>query len=346
MDGWVKQKLEKLVPEEIFNEVVVTATKRNFVSSQLPSIIEEDKYACFEEAEFGRQTLAGTNPVRNRRLLSSPQNEEFSPLSGTNQLPEDVLNAIKKAMLEERAFILDHYDYLLPFLNMINGKGVCAYATRTILVADSTLGTLEPLAIELRLPDPKSNMVFSPRDEYEWMLAYFHVAANDAAYHQLVSHWLHTHAVIEPFIIATRRQLSVMHPIHRLLDPHFKDTLHINALARGIFLNAGGILETTLFTEKEPQKINEDEYPVERDESQAEIDENVVELDENPATHKTPDKKERLLILEDYPYAKDGTEIWDAIEKWVREYCKIFYASDDDVMQDKEIQEWWSEIRN
>ncbi|XWS31188.1 hypothetical protein CRYUN_Cryun23aG0056000 [Craigia yunnanensis] len=401
MDGWVKQKLQKLVPEEIYNEVVATATKGNPVNSQLPSIIAEEKDAWIEGKEFGRQMLAGTNPVRIRRL--SP--EEFSSLRGTNRLPAEFPSSlmVEEAMHNNKLFILDHDDYLLPFLNMINGKAVCAYASRTILAAESTLelDTIEPVAIELRLPDPNSNMVVFPNDYFRWELAKFHVAANDAAYHQLVSHWLHTHAVIEPFIIATRRQLSVMHPVHRLLDPHFKDTLHINALARGIFLNAGGILEATLFTgefsmrlssqlykqwrfedqalpkdlekrgmavresvtkknvsqieekpaEKEPEKIDKDEDQVERDESLAEIDENVVELDDiNPATDKTPDKRVTppagvKLILEDYPYAKDGTEIWDAIEKWVREYCKIFYSSDKAVKQDEEIKEWWSEIR-
>lgn len=59
---------------------------------------------------------------------------------------------------------------------------------------------------------------------------------------------LQTHAVVEPFIIATRRQLSVMHPIHWLLHPHFKDTLHVNALARYFLVNSGGILEGTLFS--------------------------------------------------------------------------------------------------
>ena len=104
--------------------------------------------------------------------------------------------------------------------------------------------------------------------------------------------------------------------------------------------------------EKEPEKIDEDKDQVERDESLAEIDENVVELDYiNPATDKTPDKKVTLpagvkLILEDYPYAKDGTEIWGAIETWVRGYCDIFYGSDEAVEEDKEIKEWWSEIRN
>jgi hypothetical protein len=35
----------------------------------------------------------------------------------------------------------------------------------------------------------------------------------DSASHQLVSHFGETHAVMEPFAIATRRQLSAMHPV-------------------------------------------------------------------------------------------------------------------------------------
>lgn len=36
----------------------------------------------------------------------------------------------------------------------------------------------------------------------------------------------------------------MMHPIHILLSPHFKDTLHINAFARSSLINAGGKIET------------------------------------------------------------------------------------------------------
>lgn len=61
---------------------------------------------------------------------------------------------------------------------------------------------------------------------------------------------LNTHAVIEPFVIATYRQLSVLHPIHKLLQPHFRDTMYINALARQILINAGGVLELTVFPAK------------------------------------------------------------------------------------------------
>lgn len=61
---------------------------------------------------------------------------------------------------------------------------------------------------------------------------------------------LNTHAVIEPFVIATNRHLSVLHPINKLLQPHFRDTMNINALARHTLINAGGILEMTVFPAK------------------------------------------------------------------------------------------------
>ena len=56
--------------------------------------------------------------------------------------------------------------------------------------------------------------------------------------------------MIEPFVIATNRQLSAMHPIHKLLSPHYRDTMNINALARQTLINAGGILEKTVFPGK------------------------------------------------------------------------------------------------
>lgn len=56
---------------------------------------------------------------------------------------------------------------------------------------------------------------------------------------------LNTHAVVEPFIIATNRHLSVVHPIHKLLLPHYRDTMNINVLARNVLVNAEGIIEST-----------------------------------------------------------------------------------------------------
>lgn len=61
---------------------------------------------------------------------------------------------------------------------------------------------------------------------------------------------LKTHAAIEPFVIATNRQLSVIHPIYKLLHPHFRDTMNVNAVARQILISAGGALESTVFPAK------------------------------------------------------------------------------------------------
>ncbi|KAL1085545.1 hypothetical protein V6Z11_D08G057500 [Gossypium hirsutum] len=404
LDNSDKQRLEKLVPKEILNQVVATlALKRHDVSAQLPSIIAEEIFAWVEDKEFGRQMLAGTNPVRIRHmkeeeflllyniLLKMWEYDSESPKDGVpkeNQYKQMQFQDLKKvlqgkqynqpkfqdlieALLNEKAFILDHH-YLEQFLTMINGKGVCAYATRTVLIApDSSSEMLQPVGIELSLPGGSARLVV-PQETPLWEFAKFHVASNDTAYHQLVSHWLQTHAVVEPFIIATRRQLSVMHPIHRLLDPHFKDTLHINALARAIFLNAGGILETLLFTGEYSMELSSHLYKEWRFDKQA-LPEDLLERgmakprvrDEvvsGPMEHVERDKSsnkatigaeqkmfevdaEVELVLEDYPYAKDGIEIWTAIETWVTEYCNVFYHNDNDVKEDEEIQEWWKEVK-
>ena len=44
-------------------------------------------------------------------------------------------------------------------------------------------------------------------------------ASLDSGIHQLVSHWLRTHACQEPYILATDRCLSVMHPVSACRAP-------------------------------------------------------------------------------------------------------------------------------
>ncbi|KAH1208204.1 Lipoxygenase 4, chloroplastic [Glycine max] len=63
---------------------------------------------------------------------------------------------------------------------------------------------------------------------------------------------LRIHACMEPFIIAAHRHLSVMHPVFKLLKPHLKHTLQINALA---LINEGGIIESDFSAGKHSTEI-------------------------------------------------------------------------------------------
>ncbi|KAL2470745.1 Linoleate 9S-lipoxygenase 5 [Abeliophyllum distichum] len=253
-------------------------------------------------------------------------------------------------MNQGRIFILDHHDYLMPFLGRINTEGICAYASRTLLFLRSD-ATLKPLAIELSLPcslpRKEINRVFCPAtngtEAAQWQLAKAHVLANDTVHHQLINHWLKTHAVIEPFIIATRRQLSVMHPIHRLLHPHFKDTIQVNALARSMVINAGGILEKTLFSGPISMELSSALYKKWRFHEQS-LPEDLIKRGMAIYNENRPAGVQ--LLFEDYPYGADGLDIWTAIENWVTEFCSYFYKDDASVSSDHEIQNWWSEIRN
>lgn len=51
------------------------------------------------------------------------------------------------------------------------------------------------------------------------------------------------------------------------------------------------------------------------------------------------------LVIEDYPYAVDGLEIWDAMKTYSKDHLSIFYADDIAVQQDTELQNWWKEVR-
>lgn len=50
------------------------------------------------------------------------------------------------------------------------------------------------------------------------------------------------------------------------------------------------------------------------------------------------------FLIEDYPYAIDGLQIWSAIKTWAEEYCNFYYKTDEMVQKDNELQLWSKEI--
>ncbi|EAZ28259.1 hypothetical protein OsJ_12231 [Oryza sativa Japonica Group] len=260
--------------------------------------------------------------------------------------------SVQQALDSNRLYILDHHDHFMPFLIDINSlDGIFTYATRTLLFLRDD-DTLKPLAIELSLPHIEGNLtsakskVHTPAssgiESWVWQLAKAYVAVNDSGWHQLISHWLNTHAVMEPFVIATNRQLSVTHPVYKLLQPHYRDTMTINALARQTLINGGGIFEQTVFPGKHALAMSSAVYKNWNFTEQGLPD----DLIKRGIAIKDPSSPSKVkLLIKDYPYATDGLAIWQAIEQWVTEYCAIYYPNDGVLQGDVELQAWWKEVR-
>ncbi|KAI3755015.1 hypothetical protein L1987_54808 [Smallanthus sonchifolius] len=335
----ILKSLDIYVPrDERFGELKLSAFLGNGFKSIVQFLVSEDKSAWRTDEEFAREMLAGLNPVSIYLVEEFPptskldfkvygnQNSSIKPSHIEKNL--DGLD-IDEAIKANKLFILDHHDTLMPYVSLINATSTKIYATRTLLFLQND-GTLKPLVIELSLPHPQGNQhgatnkVYTPAEHGVegsiWQLAKAYVAVNDSGVHQLISHWLNTHCAIEPFVIATNRQLSVLHPIHKLLQPHFRDTMNINAFARQILINGGGILEQTVFPGRYAMEMG-------------------MAIQDSNSPHGL------RLLIEDYPYAVDGLEIWFAVKTWVEDYCSFYYKSDEIVQNDSKLQSWWKELR-
>ncbi|KAF7123652.1 hypothetical protein RHSIM_Rhsim12G0104700 [Rhododendron simsii] len=172
-------------------------------------------------------------------------------------------SAIAKDLIEQE--LLQHGMGVDERMNSLPGRKV--YTSRTIFFYTRT-GFLRPIAIELSLPptssSPGNKRVYTHGHDntthWIWKLAKAHVCLNDSGVHQLVNHWLRTHACMESYIIATHRQLSSMHPVYKLLHPHMRYTLEINALARQSLINGGGIIEACFSPGKYSMEISSAAY--------------------------------------------------------------------------------------
>ncbi|CAK8560363.1 unnamed protein product [Lathyrus sativus] len=360
-DGGIKlptDVLSKISPIPLFKEIF-----RNDGEQALkfppPKVIQVNQSAWMTDEEFAREMIAGVNPHIIKRL------QEFPPKSKLDrQLYGDNTSTITKEHLEpnmggvtveqaiqnKKLYILDHHDTIYPFLRKINATDTKTYATRTIILLQND-GTLKPLAIELSKPHPQADSfgpvskVYLPVSEGVeasiWFLAKAFVVVNDATHHQLCSHWLNTHAVVEPFIIATNRHLSVVHPIHKLLLPHYRDTMNINALARNVLVNAEGIIESTFLggaCSVEMSSFVYKDWVFTEQGLPHDLLKRGVAVEDPTSPHGV------RLLIEDYPYAVDGLDIWAAIKLWVEEYVNFYYKSDTDVSQDSELQAFWKEL--
>ncbi|XP_065865989.1 linoleate 13S-lipoxygenase 2-1, chloroplastic-like [Euphorbia lathyris] len=328
---------------------------------ETPDTMERDRFFWFRDEEFGRQTLAGLNPMSIQLVTEWPLKSELDPdvygpaeSAITTQMIEEEIGGfmtVEEAVKQKKLFMLDYHDLFLPYVSKVRQlENTTLYGSRAVFFLTPE-DTLRPLAIELVRPPmdgkPQWKQAFRPEWHstgfWLWRFAKAHVLAHDSAYHQLISHWLRTHACTEPYIIAANRQLSEMHPIYRLLHPHFRYTMEINALARLALINAGGVIESTFSPGKYSMEmcsvIYDKQWRFDHQGLPNDLISRGMAVEDPSAPHGVK------LTIEDYPYASDGLILWDTLKTWVTDYVNHYYTDSTIVTSDEELQAFWTEVR-
>ncbi len=304
-----------------------------FKSIEMPQLARrwQDDY------EFARQAVQGVSPVHIELITALPKG--FPLTDGELQGLLSPGTSLTQALAAKRVFLLD-FEILddIPMFRKVGKDGLeerrWAPAARCLLYLDDTR-QLRPIAIQLGR-DPEQHPVFTPNDsEHDWLAAKIFVRCSEGNVHQMVGHALRTHFVMEPFVMATMRNLADPHPVYKLLRRHFRYTLAINEGARKSLLAEGGVFDDFIATggpDKGHMKLGQKGF----------------------RSWKLVDNKPRLdcerrgvldpAVLPYYPYRDDALPLWDAIEEYVGGVLGHFYKSDAELVGDTEMQAWWGDL--
>ncbi|MEO1491191.1 MAG: lipoxygenase family protein [Pseudomonadota bacterium] len=282
-----------------------------------------------DDAEYGRQRLAGLNPLMLRRY------EAFDPdFPVTDEHVDGLLDegeTLESAMAAGRLFWCNY-----AMLKGISVKPGRYLAHPKALYYARPDGSLKPIAIQL-YQTPDGGPIFTPKDDAQlWLAVKAYTASADAQMHEVVEHLLHGHLIVEVFDVAMHRTLPDAHPINKLLMPHLEYTMAVNNSARTAMLAPGGPIDKTMaIGAKGAFELMGRAWWEQWD----------FEMHNIPA-----DIKARGLddceVLPNFPWRDDALALWGVIERYVTNMVDYFYNSDQDVIDDWELQAFHHEVRS
>nr|XP_043904894.1 arachidonate 12-lipoxygenase, 12R-type-like isoform X2 [Solea senegalensis] len=276
---------------------------------------------------FGYQFLNGLNPFVIQRCTKLPSN-----LAVTEEMVKPFLakgSSLTTEMKKGNIFISD-YKILdgLP-TRVIDGKPLALPAPICLLYINPEKKLL-PIAIQLGQRESKESLVFLPSDmDTDWLLAKLFVRHAEFLCTTLATHLQTTHLIPEVFTVSTLRNFPTIHPLHKLLIPHHRNTLHINIFARVRLYGSGKLLtNSSLGAEGQMELIR-------RGLSQTTYASLCVPEDI---------ASRGLQSIPNFHYRDDALRLWNIINRFVTAVVSYYYPSDRDVSADSELQEWVNEI--
>lgn len=291
-----------------------------------------------DDGELAWRRVAGPNPLSLERVTSLSDLRERMPAI-TDAAVAFAGVRLDASIAAGRLFVIDYrllQGALRPRATRASRwRGTYLPAPVALFVEQpgwSPWSQLRPLAIQIEQADcPDPNPLLHPDDSNAWRTAKHYVEVADQSLHVGVGHVYRTHLLIEPFCMATGRQLADAHPVAVLLQPHLRYTLGANQAAYANFVDEHQVYQTfysgTLEETREIVKSAWGQLPFRELGLEAECRSRGV-----------------WDHLEEYPYRDDARLYLGPIHRFVEGYLRLFYRTDAEVQTDAEIQAWIAEL--
>ncbi|GAB1603283.1 arachidonate 5-lipoxygenase-like [Argonauta hians] len=276
---------------------------------------------------FGLQRTTGCNPSFIKLCTELP---EKMGVDEEVLLPHLENKTLAEVIAEKRLFYTDHG--IMDGLKHREGFNLCAPIALFLL---NKKGQFIPIAIQLQQKKGPENPIFTPTDPPgSWMMAKMWYNNADAAVHQSLTHLAFTHLLMEGIVIATKRNISLSHPIYKLLAPHTLYLLAINSRGLMLLISEGGWVDCTMnigtagMFELIGRGIKE--WRIDVDGCFPEYFRQHGLLDQT--------------VLPNYPFRDDALLYYYTIKDYVESYVNLYYDTPEKLTSDWEIQDWAEEL--
>ena len=344
--------------QDDYDSLFISLPKPLMLSIEQQSWMPTSGKPCQQDWFFAHLQIAGFNTTQLRGVvLERGAQSEASVLAElqakmpvTDEILQKVLGdadmSLAKACREHRLCVVDYAQLSTAKTSPLHGDARYIAAPIALFYWNPNPppgfppgGALQPVAIQLgQAFDAESTPIYTPNDcaggndpkLYKWQIAKYIVNAVCAIQHESVAHLGDCHLIIEPMVVATHRQLSETHPLYALLIPHFRFTININDDAIHSLVVPGGVVACNVGID-----IESSLDLVAKAHQAWRWDQRM------PARQFTLRAVDRLP---QFPFRDDTLLLWEAIHRYVGDYLRLYYQTDQDVSADHELQGWIHEL--
>ncbi|XP_067663302.1 allene oxide synthase-lipoxygenase protein-like [Haliotis asinina] len=281
-----------------------------------------------DESFFGYQRLNGLCPALIQLCSNIPQKLAVKP---ADLQPFLEGRSAEEALSDKRLFCCD-LNILHNFESRREDHVVCA---PILLLYRDNEGRLLPVAIQLFQDPGPTNPVFLPSDDSNtWLLVKMWYNHAEATYHQSLVHLGYTHLLMEGVSLALERQVSISHPIFKLLAPHLLYIFAINKFAVVKLLSVDGWIDSTMSAGRNGVLgLNRKGRKAWRMDIQGTLPEDLRRRGVSEEN-----------VLPGYYYRDDCLLLYNAIKSYVTSYVGLYYNTPQRLIDDPEIQAWAKEM--